>query len=199
VAGRHALRDDDLLQGAGPVTRGGNSAVRIIACTYEAHALPILAIINDVIATSTALFDYRPRSAESMIDWFRVKRTHGYPVIGALAADGALLGFATYGPFRSWPAYKYSIEHSVYVHARHRAQGVGRALLLRLIELAEEQQYHLMVAGIDASNAPSIALHEKLGFVHAGTLAQAGFKFGAWLDLAFYQRLLRTPHAPVDG
>jgi L-amino acid N-acyltransferase len=173
--------------------------MRIVACTYEAHAGPILAILNDVIATSTALFDYQPRSAESMIEWFRVKRAHAYPVIGAVATDGTLLGFATYGAFRAWPAYKYSIEHSVYVHAQHRGGGVGRALVVRLVELAEEQQYHAMIAGIDSSNAVSIALHEKLGFVRAGIIKEAGFKFGRWLDLVFYQRLLQTPRMPVDG
>jgi L-amino acid N-acyltransferase YncA len=173
--------------------------MRIVACTYEAHADAILEILNEVIATSTALFDYRPRSAESMVEWFRAKRVHAYPVIGAVAPAGTLLGFATYGPFRAWPAYKYSIEHSVYVHAQHRGGGVGRALVSRLVELAQEQQYHAMIAGIDSSNATSIALHEKLGFVRAGVIKEAGFKFGRWLDLVFYQRLLRTPHAPIDG
>jgi phosphinothricin acetyltransferase len=173
--------------------------MQIVACTYEAHAEAILAILNDAIATSTALFDYEPRSPESMIEWFRAKRTHRYPVIGSVAADGALLGFATYGAFRAWPAYKYSIEHSVYVSERHRGRGVGRALVARLIELAEEQQYHALIGGIEAANSASIALHERLGFVHAGTIKEAGFKFGRWLDLAFYERLLATPRAPRDG
>jgi L-amino acid N-acyltransferase YncA len=173
--------------------------MQIVGCTYEAHADAILAILNDVIATSTALFDYEPRSPESMIEWFRAKRTHRYPVIGAVATDGTLLGFATYGAFRAWPAYKYSIEHSVYVHERHRGRGVGRALVVRLIELAEEQQYHAMIGGIEAANSASIALHEQLGFVHAGTIKEAGFKFGRWLDLVFYERLLATPHEPRDG
>lgn len=181
------------------MTRRDGTVTEIVACSYEAHAGAILAILNDVIATSTALFDYRPRSAQSMIEWFRAKRTHGYPVIGAVAPDGTLLGFATYGAFRAWPAYKYSIEHSVYVHAKHRGAGVGLALVARLVELAEEQQYHALIAGIDASNATSIALHEKLGFVRAGTIKEAGFKFGRWLDLVFYQKLLQTPHEPRDG
>ena len=113
--------------------------------------------------------------------------------------DGTLLGFATYGTFRAWPAYKYTIEHSVYVHREHRRKGIARALLTRLIAVAEEQDYHVMVAGIDATNAASIALHEQLGFVHAGTIHHAGFKFGRWLDLAFYELRLQTPAAPVDG
>ena len=173
--------------------------MQIVPCTYDPHAAAILAILNDVIATSTALFDYEPRSPESMIEWFRAKKSHTYPVIGACRADGTLLGFATYGAFRGWPAYKYSIEHSVYVHRQHRGRGVGRALVSHLIQLAEQQQYHTLIAGIDSANSASIALHEKLGFVEAGAIKEAGFKFGRWLDLVFYQRLLTTPHAPIDG
>jgi phosphinothricin acetyltransferase len=72
-------------------------------------------------------------------------------------------------------------------------------LLEALIAAAIEQDYHVMVGGIDASNAVSIKLHESLGFTHCGTVEQAGFKFGRWLDLAFYQKILTTPTAPVDG
>jgi phosphinothricin acetyltransferase len=120
-------------------------------------------------------------------------------VLGAFDDDGSLQGFATYGPFRNWPAYKYTIEHSVYVHRDHRRRGVARALLRQLIATAEQQDYHVMVGGIDATNAASIALHVELGFVFAGRIHDAGFKFGRWLDLDFYERRLRTPARPVDG
>jgi phosphinothricin acetyltransferase len=72
-------------------------------------------------------------------------------------------------------------------------------LLLQLLARAEQQQYHLMVAGIDVANAASIALHTALGFTHSGTISQAGFKFGRWLDLAFYQLVLKTPTLPTEG
>jgi L-amino acid N-acyltransferase YncA len=173
--------------------------MNIVSCDYERHAAAILAILNDVIAGSTALFDYKPRAPETMVEWFRVKRAHQFPVLGAVGDDGALLGFATYGTFRAWPAYKYTVEHSVYVHKDHRRRGVARALMTRLIAVAEEQSYHVMVAGIDAANAASIALHVELGFAYAGTIHHAGFKFGRWLDLAFYERALRAPAQPVDG
>jgi L-amino acid N-acyltransferase YncA len=173
--------------------------MNIVACDFEHHAAPILAILNDAIVSSTALFDYKPRGVETMVEWFRVKRAHQFPVLGAVSDAGALLGFATYGTFRAWPAYKYTVEHSVYVHKDHRRKGVARALLTRLIDVAEEQGYHVMVGGIDAANAPSIALHVELGFTYAGTIHHAGFKFGRWLDLAFYERRLRTPATPVDG
>lgn len=172
--------------------------MHIIDCTFEAHAPEILAILNDVIATSTALFDYEPRPAESMAPWFAAKRAGGFPVLGAVAR-GRLLGFATYGTFRAWPAYKYSVEHSVYVQHDERGKGVGSALMRALVDAAERQELHTLIAGIDAGNRASIAFHEHLGFAHVGTVKQAGFKFGRWLDLAFYQRLLATPRHPVDA
>jgi L-amino acid N-acyltransferase YncA len=173
--------------------------MKIVACEAARHSAPILAIFNDAIAHSTALYDYQPRAPESMMGWFDAKTKGRYPVIGIENDAGELMGFASYGPFRAWPAYKYSIEHSVYVDARFRGQGVGRVLLKEIIAAAEKQDYHVMVGGIDASNAVSIKLHESLGFTHAGTVRHAGFKFGRWLDLAFYQLILRTPAAPVDG
>ncbi|NEL81389.1 MAG: N-acetyltransferase, partial [Xanthomonas perforans] len=83
---------------------------------------------------------------------------------------------------------KYSVEHSIYVHRDHRGKGLGRILLQALIAAAQERGVHVLVGGIDASNQASIALHEQFGFTHAGTVREAGFKFGRWLDLAFYQR-----------
>lgn len=173
--------------------------MNLIECSYEAHAAPILDILNEAILHSTALYDYQPRPLSSMRGWFDVKARSRHPVLGAIDGDGSLLGFASYGAFRPHAAYKYSIEHSVYVHRDHRGRGIGRALLARLVEVATEQQYHLMVGGIDRTNVASIALHEKLGFEPAGVIREAGFKFGRWLDLAFYQRLLSGPREPVDG
>jgi len=173
--------------------------MRVVRCTYDAHASAILEILNDAIVHTTAIYDYRPREPAAMVDWFAAKQARHYPVVGALDDDGTLLGFATYGAFRTNPAYKYSVEHSVYVRNDRRRRGVGVTLMRELIGCAREQQYHLMVGGIDASNASSIALHEGLGFVHSGTIKQAGFKFGRWLDLAFYTLTLDTPTDPVDG
>lgn len=173
--------------------------MHLIECTYEKHAPAILEILNEAIVNSTALYDYTPRSPESMIKWFEGKTAGAYPVIGMVSDEGELLGFGSYGTFRAFPAYKYTIENSVYVHAAHRGKGIGQILLKRLIECATTQNYHVMVAAIDRQNQSSILLHEKLGFTHAGTIAQAGFKFGRWLNLAFYQLILQTPAQPVDG
>ena len=173
--------------------------MQFIACTYESHANAILEIFNEAIVNSTALYDYKPRTQESMIAWFKAKEAGRFPVIGITASDNQLLGFASYGTFRAWPAYKYSVEHSVYVHKNHRGKGIGLALMQQLITVAKDQQYHTMIGGIDIANTSSIALHERLGFTHAGTIKQAGFKFGRWLDLGFYQLLLETPIHPIDG
>lgn len=173
--------------------------MKFVACTLETHGGAILDIFNEQIRTSTAVYEYVSRTPESMAAWFKAKEANGYPVIGVEDESGTLMGFAAYGVFRDRPAYKYTVEHSVYIHKDHRGRGLGLALMERLIEAARAQDLHVMVGGIDATNSVSIAMHEKLGFVHAGTIREAGFKFGGWRDLAFYQLTLQTPKQPVDG
>jgi len=173
--------------------------MKIVRCERTRHSDAILAILNDAIVNSTALYDYRPRTADNMVSWFVAKEQKDFPVIGVENESGELMGFASYGTFRAWPAYKYSVEHSVYVDGRFRGQGLGRMLLKAIVAEAEKQDYHVMIGGIDAANQVSIRLHESLGFTSCGVIRQAGFKFGRWLDLAFYQLILRTPSAPADG
>ncbi len=172
--------------------------MQIIQCHYESEAAQILEIFNHAILHTTALYEYKPRTMATMQQWFANKIAGNFPVIGLKAEDGTLLAFGSYGTFRAFPAFKYSVEHSVYVHPDHQGKGLGRQMLQLLIEAAKSQDYHLLIGGIDASNSGSIALHQKLGFVHSGTISQAGFKFGRWLDLAFYQLTLSTPQQPQD-
>ena len=108
--------------------------MQILRCD-ESYSGQILAIFNDAILNSTALYDYEPRPLEFMQEWFAAKRKGNYPVIGAVSENGDLLGFASYGVFRAWPAYKYSVEHSVYIGASHRGKGIGKRLLRRIIEV----------------------------------------------------------------
>jgi len=173
--------------------------MQVVRCEQKRHAEAILAIFNHAIVTSTALYDYKPRTMETMSTWFDAKAKGKFPVLGLENEAGELMGFASYGTFRAFPAYKYSVEHSVYVDARFRGQGLGKRLLEEIVKAAQEQDYHLLIGVIDAANTVSIRLHERLGFVHAGTIRQAGFKFGRWLDVALYQRLLTTPAQPGDG
>ena len=172
--------------------------MKMIRCD-SSYAAQILAIFNEAILNSTALYDYKPRTLEMMSSWFETKRKGNYPVIGAVNEAGELMGFGSYGTFRAWPAYKYSVEHSLYVDVRWRRQGIAKALLQELIASARVQNYHALIGGIDSHNSASIQLHKSFGFEHAGTLRQVGFKFGRWLDLDFYQLLLETPSDPIDG
>ena len=148
-------------------------------CEADAHADAILAIFNEAIAHSTALYEYQPRTLQTMATWFATKQAGGFPVIGAFDPAGELLGFASWGSFRAFPAFKYTVEHSVYVRHDQRGRGIGEQLLRELLRLAEaSDRVHALIAGIDMQNSGSIALHEKLGFRPVGVLPQVGFKFG---------------------
>jgi L-amino acid N-acyltransferase YncA len=173
--------------------------MQAVHCTRERHGDAILDIFNDAILHSTALYEYQPRTPQRIDEWFAAKAQGGFPVLGIENDDGTLAGFGSYGAFRAFPAYKYTVEHSVYVQQAHRGRGVGMALMTRLIDAARAQDCHVMVGVIDMDNQASIALHTRLGFMHAGTVRQAGFKFGRWLDVGFYQLTLATPLQPVDG
>src|SRR4030095_13762240 len=136
--------------------------MRVIHCEPDRHAEAILAIFNDAIVNSTALYDYKPRTMEMIAAWFDAKSKANSSVIGIENDSGQLMGFGSYGTFRAWPAYKYSVEHSVYVDARFRGRGVGKRLLQEVITAAQRQDYHILVGAIDASNSVSIHLHESL-------------------------------------
>jgi len=130
--------------------------------------------------------------------WYEKKKQDGYLVLVFEKGD-KVVAFATFGPFRAWPAYKYTIEHSVYVHASCRKEGIATKLMQELIKIANEKEYATLVAGIDATNENSIKMHKKMGFTFSGVIKKAGFKFNKWLDLAFYQLELKGPKVPSEG
>jgi phosphinothricin acetyltransferase len=158
----------------------------------------ILDIYNDVIATSTAVYDYHPHTLAMRREWWLALRELDLPVIVAIAAN-RVIGFGALSPFRKWGAYKYSAENSLYVVSDCRGQGIGKQLLAHLIDAARDRDLHTLVAGIDASNDASIRLHRALGFEQVALFREVGFKFGRWLDLVFMQRWLATPAVPRDG
>jgi phosphinothricin acetyltransferase len=164
----------------------------------EAQLPEMLEMFNDAIINTTSVYDYIPRTKEFMVDWYNSKLKGGYPLIGLFDIHGNLLGFGTYGSFRSRPAYKYSIEHSIYVRKDMRGRGYGKVLLKEIIEQAIRDDYHVIVGGIDSDNAISISFHEKMGFEFSGKIKHAGYKFGKWLDLSFYQLILNTPLNPTE-
>jgi len=149
----------------------------------------LVAIYNDVLATSTAIFSYVPATLEERIEWWRARASQGYPVLVARDARG-VLGYASFGDFRAWPGYRFTVEHSVHVRADGRGRGIGTVLVTELIGRAAALGKHVMIGGVDADNTASIRFHERLGFEQAGRLREVGYKFERWLDLVFLQRRL---------
>lgn len=158
----------------------------------------ILEIYNDAILNTTAIYNYKPYTKAEIEHWFADKKRDNHPVF-VTEIDNKIAGFVTYGPFRVRPAYKYSIEHSVYVHPDFRKRGIAKKLLAMIIEVARENNYHAIVAGIDADNKVSIELHKQFHFVEVGHIKQVGYKFNRWLDLTFMELVLDTPKHPVEN
>jgi L-amino acid N-acyltransferase len=151
----------------------------------------LLEIYNDVIASSTAVYSDTLVTLADREAWWTTRTGLGYPVLVAIADDG-VAGFASFGDFRTWPGYRFSVEHTVHVRHDRRGQGVGSALMAPLIDRAAGLGKHVIIGGIDADNAASLRFHERLGFERVAHFREVGFKFGRWLDLVFMQRFLGT-------
>lgn len=149
----------------------------------------ILDIINYNILNSTAIYDYNIRSYEQQRALLEDKINKNFPVIVA-EADGKVAGFGMYGEFRFREAYKYTVEHSVYVDNDFHGKGIGKLLLFELIQLAKKQNLHTMIAVIDAENQSSIDFHEKFGFKTVGIIKESAYKFDRWLHSVFMQLIL---------
>ncbi len=150
----------------------------------------IAAIYNDAVAHTTAIWNDATVDAADRVAWMTARQSAGHPVIVAVDADDEAIGYATYGPWRPHDGYRHTVEHSVYVRDDQRGRGLGRSLMEALIDRARTAGIHVLIAGVDAGNTGSIALHERLGFVQVGTASQVGTKFGRWLDLTFLQLTL---------
>lgn len=149
----------------------------------------VLEIINYEILNSVSIYDYTPRTPETQRNLIREKEIRDFPFLVAIS-DDRIAGFGTYGDFRFKEGYRYTVEHSVYLHHEFQGKGIGKLLLEALIETARNQQKHTMIAVIDAENTGSIAFHQKMGFEIAGTLRETGYKFDRWLDSVFLQLFL---------
>lgn len=149
----------------------------------------ILGIMNDAIINTTSIYDYKTRDYEFVENWFDKKRLDNLPVLVAEIAGNAV-AYGSYEIFRAWEAYKFSVEHSIYVQPDFQGQGIGKQLLINLIERAKKDGLHTMIAGIDADNQKSYEFHKKLGFVEVAKFKEVGYKFDRWLDLVFMQLIL---------
>ena len=149
----------------------------------------ILDIINYNILNSTALYDYHPRSLEQQTVIFDEKLEKGFPIIVA-TSDDTVVGFGYYGDFRFREAYRFTVEHSVYVANAFHGKGIGKLLMKKLITLAKEQKLHTMIAVIDSENQSSVEFHEKFGFKTVGIIKESGYKFDRWLHSVIMQLFL---------
>jgi len=151
----------------------------------------ILDIINYNILNSTALYDYNIRSYEQQKAILEDKINKNFPVIVA-EYDGKVVGFGMYSEFRFREAYKFTVEHSVYVSNDYHGKGIGKLLLAELIQLAKKQNLHTMIAVIDSENQSSVDFHEKFGFKTVGIIKESGYKFDRWLHSVFMQLMLKS-------
>ncbi len=149
----------------------------------------ILEVINYNILNSTALYDYNIRSYEQQKAILDDKISKGFPVIVA-EINGEVVGFGMYSEFRFREAYKFTVEHSVYVNQNYHGKGIGKIILQELIDLARKQNLHTMIAVIDAENQSSVDFHEKFGFKTVGIIKESGYKFDRWLHSVFMQLIL---------
>lgn len=157
----------------------------------------LLEIFNDNILNSTAIYMYKEQTIEQRLEWFEKKQQSNEPLF-VFEDNGAVAGYATYGSFRAYPAFQYTVEHSVYVHKNHYKKGIASKLMDALIDYARTHEVKTMVACIDEENEASIRIHEKLGFTYSGTIRNAGYKFERWLNLMFYQLDFEGPENPQE-
>ena len=155
----------------------------------EAHLPGILAIYNHAVEHSTAIWNDVVVDLENRKNWWRGRREAGFPILVAVEGD-AVLGYASYGPFRPFDGYRQTVEHSVYVAEAARRRGIARALLTALEARARAGGMHVMIGGIAGDNTPSLRLHEELGFKETARMPEVGQKFGGYLDLVFVQKML---------
>lgn len=157
--------------------------------SIEADVPAMLDIYSYHIQHGLGPFDVEPLHPEELKRRRKAMLKRRLPHLVA-EVDGAVAGYAYAAPFRKRPAYRYTVEHSIYVHKDYQGRGIGRRLLPALIEACAAAGCRQMVAVVDSANLPSLRLHVACGFVQAGVLRSVGFKFGRWADSVFLQRAL---------
>lgn len=146
----------------------------------------ILGIYNDVVTNTTAIYDERPSTLEERQAWFEA-RSRSFPVlVGEL--DGEIVGFSSFGEWRSRWGYRHTVEHSVHVRPGYRGKGFGRQLIEVLFPRAAAMNVHMMIAHIDSAATASLRLHAKLGFKSVGTFREVGKMHGGWLSVVAMQK-----------
>jgi phosphinothricin acetyltransferase len=162
----------------------------LIRPAAEADLPAITAIYDHAVRTGTATFELIPPDLAEMTRRFGALRDGGFPYLAA-ELDGAVVGYAYAGPYRPRPAYRFTVENSIYLAPASHRRGIGIQLLQRLIAECEARGYRQMIAVIgDSANAGSIGVHTRAGFQMIGTHPSVGLKFGRWLDTVMMQLAL---------
>jgi len=158
----------------------------------EADLPAILAIYNDAVANTTAIWIETPSDLAGRAAWFSARRKAGFPVLVACdgSGEGPVLGYGSFGEFRAYEGFRHTVEHSVYVSDEVQGRGIGKMLLAALITQARGMGKRVMVGAIDATNYASLALHEHMGFEETGRMPGVGEKFGKRLDMVLVQLAL---------
>ena len=155
----------------------------------------IVAIYNDVIDTSDAIWLDEHVTHADRLAWYDEQVTAGFPVLVADDGTGAVTGYGSFGPFRTKAGYWPTVEHTIHVHRDHRRRGVGQALLDALVDRAVQDGRRVLVAGVDAGNHGSLRFHERNGFREVARMPGIGRKFDRPVDLVLLQRDLPAPPA----
>jgi phosphinothricin acetyltransferase len=159
-----------------------------IRSATEADLRAIDDIYTWYIPRSTCTYDEQIPSFDSRVQWFR-RHDDRHPVTVA-ERDGQVVGWGTLSGFRDRSAYRFTCENSVYVRHDMQGRGIGSALLADLIARARALGYRTIIAGADAEQTASIALHRKFGFEQVAQFKEVGYKFDRWLDVVFMQLVL---------
>jgi L-amino acid N-acyltransferase len=164
----------------------------------DADLHSIVDLQNVLLSTTTVEWRDAPHTVPERTEWLYRQRELGYPVLVAVRGS-EVIGWCSFGDFRDpakWPGYRATVEHTVHVREDQWGSGVGRSLMLRLLEAAQSLGKHVMVGAVAGENEASIRFHKRLGFNEVARMPQVGMKFDRWLDLVLLQKVLDDRATP---
>jgi len=174
-----------------PDAQGGDPEHRVVIRAATAADAPAIAeIYNREVMETTATFDLVPRTLEAQREWLAARSGAFAAIVGVDPSTRQVVSFASLSPYKERPAYRTTVEDSIYVHRDFGGRGIGKQMLGQLLEVARQSGFHAVIARIEASSSASRALHAACGFELVGVEREVGRKFHRWLDVAIMQRLL---------
>jgi len=153
----------------------------------------ILEIYNDAVLTTTATYDYEPRTLEQRQSWFDEHQRIDFPIFVAVNGIQRIVGWSALNRYHDRMGYRFTTENSIYIAADFRGQGIGKKLLAPLIDSAKRLGLRAIIAAIDGENEASVRLHAGFGFESVGHFKKVGYKFNRWLDVVYMELLLPEP------